>query len=527
MEANSPHPISDLRIRRAAHTVLVTQTFNLVGTLLSLVAVPLYLTWLGREGYGLLLSGLAFAGYLGFADVGMSWSSIILIAHASGKDDHAGIASIVRNSLSLALVSVFVVACVSGTLVFALAHGVNVPFMPRDEDFPLLLAVVAGSVCSSLIASSIYGLYNGMQHGYTAGLFQGVGRIAGTCASLAAAWMGARVSMVLLANVVVACVFHVLAAAAAWYLYPWAFARGRMWERNQIRLQLRTGLKNFGLQIGDVIASTAPILAISSQLGTAAVPQFTVPLTMLKIPLGLFFSINAALQSGYGEAYGRGDTPWISHTVRIVMENALILITLLSLGYFFVGSEFVTLWTQGRLPIGQLQLLGAWLMAVTMSLLGIYRFVLAGVNHQKLAAISEMIFGFLSLLFAVVAVRHTGVVGAGVGVLLAALLTSAWVLPMQLRVVLPDAKVFPNREFLARLFAVTFSTLAAGAILHSILHSASPALAILIQSAGISAVFVLSASWLLPEAFGRVRLMVLSSLKLRPRMTLRRSADVE
>ena len=416
-------------------------------------------------------------------------------------------------------------AAVAGAFVFALKMGVHVPFMPTDKDFPLLLAVVAAAVCQSLMSSPFYGIYHGLQHGYTAGLFQGLGRLTGTCASLAAAWYGASVGMVFLANVAMMTGFNALAAVGTYYFYPWAFVAGPMWERHHISTQLRTGLKNLGLQIGDVVVSSAPVLAISSRIGAAAVPQFTVPLTMLNVPLSFFFSINAALQSGYGEAFGRGDTAWVVRTIRIVLENALILIALVSTGYFLVGSDFVELWTQARLSVNTMQLSSAWLMAVTMSLLGIFRFALVGLNRHRMAAVGEISFAILALGFTVVLVGRWGIVGAGVGVLAAADLTSAWVMPSQLQKVFPDARFFPDGSFLARLVGVTCCSFAAGSVIKLLLHGFAPQVLIVAQVLGTTATFVLAASMLLPESYARVRRLLLRGIMHRFQNLIRRSTD--
>jgi O-antigen/teichoic acid export membrane protein len=65
------------RLHKAAKTALVVQAFNWTALGLSFVSVPLYLHWLGQERYGLLLIGLAFAGYLMFLDAGLSWSTMM------------------------------------------------------------------------------------------------------------------------------------------------------------------------------------------------------------------------------------------------------------------------------------------------------------------------------------------------------------------------------------------------------------------------------------------------------------------
>ncbi|MEX0643458.1 MAG: lipopolysaccharide biosynthesis protein [Pirellulales bacterium] len=521
------NPLPDPRIRRAAGTVLVGQTFNVVGMLLSLIAVPLYLQWLGRDGYGLLLTGLAFAGYLTFANVGLSWASIILIAQASGKDDHGKIAAIVRNSISLAFVSVIVVACVAGAVVATLRSGVRLPFFPDDPEFPLLLAVVAASVCLSLISSPFYGLYNGLQRGYIAGVFQGLGRLCGVCAALYTAWSGASVAAVLLANVLVAFLFNVAAAVNTRYQYPWAFVRGPLWQRDQIRSQFRTGIKNFGLQIGGVLVGTAPVLAISSQLGAAAVPLFTVPFMLINLPLSLFFSINSALQSGYGEAHGRGDSAWITRTIRLVLEHLLLAIALLSVGYFFVGADFIAVWTQSKLHVQLPELLSAWLVAVPLSLLGVFRFVLVGLNRQRTAAVSEILFGLLALTLASLAAQRFGIDGVGPAICLAALCTSTWVLPTQVRKAFPQVAFTPELSFIVRALAILVIALVAGAAARWLSNGISRELAIIFEVIAITAAFIVAAAQLLPETYSRIHRLAFDRMlvPIRDRI-MRRSGNV-
>src|SRR5271167_4063684 len=106
------------RFRRAFWATVVEAGFGYAAQALSLFSLPLFLSTLGRESYGLMITVMAFTGYLNFADAGLSWGSMILIAHAHGRQDRAMIAHITRHSAVLAaasgLVAVLALAGVLG-----------------------------------------------------------------------------------------------------------------------------------------------------------------------------------------------------------------------------------------------------------------------------------------------------------------------------------------------------------------------------------------------------------------------------
>src|SRR4029077_2370995 len=98
------------------------------------------------------------------------------------------------------------------------------------------------------------------------------------------------------AGVLFAFVAGIVAASHCARRHRWAFTRGSWWNRAQIRQQLRTGGKSFAMQIGGVLAGTAPVFAISGGAGPQFVPYLSIPLTLLNAPLGVLNSFSASLQ---------------------------------------------------------------------------------------------------------------------------------------------------------------------------------------------------------------------------------------
>src|SRR5271165_4393413 len=90
------------RFQRVLRATVIESGFGYAAQALSLVSLPLFLATLGAEGYGLMVTVLAFTGYLNFADAGLSWGSMVLISHAHGQQDREKIAHITRHSAVLA-----------------------------------------------------------------------------------------------------------------------------------------------------------------------------------------------------------------------------------------------------------------------------------------------------------------------------------------------------------------------------------------------------------------------------------------
>src|SRR5208282_3523947 len=115
------------RFQRAFRAAVVESGFGYAAQALSLFSLPLFLSTLGTEGYGLMVPVMALTGSLNFADAGRSWGSMILIAHAHGRQDRAMIAHITRHSAVLSAVSGLIAMLVLAGILGASALGWRLP----------------------------------------------------------------------------------------------------------------------------------------------------------------------------------------------------------------------------------------------------------------------------------------------------------------------------------------------------------------------------------------------------------------
>jgi O-antigen/teichoic acid export membrane protein len=449
------------RFRRAFRATIVESGFGYASQALSLFSLPLFLTTLGTDGYGLMVTVMAVTGYLNFADAGLTWGSMILIAHAHGRQDRAMIANITRHSAVLAATSGLVALLALAGVLWASALGWRLPmFAHHPESGPLIL--IAGlQLILTLQFGVFYNLFKGLQENYWPCLYQGLGRLLGLTGAMAAAWLTRSVAAVMVVQLVFTALSGIAAAIHAWNRHRWAFSRGSWTDMDQYRAQIRIGGKNFLIQVGQTLASTAPTFGIGAVLGVAFVPFYTVPVTLL----GLFFTpVNSwgdSMQNAYGEAWASGALEWARAAYRQTVERMLVIAALGVALFLAFGDTFIQYWTHGRLWMVPWMALSVSAIVVSNALVKSGEYLLIGLNRQRHAAFAEMANGLIAMVLVPLALRWLGLGAIGVGVIGAVLLTCAWVLYREIRIRLGDGS-FPNVGYVLRVFVVVAATTAAG-----------------------------------------------------------------
>ncbi len=416
------------RESRALYSTVVVTAFGYAAQVLSLFAIPFFLGTVGTEDYGLMVTVMAFMGYLNFADAGLSWGSMILIAQAAGRDSRGDIAHIVRHSAVLAFCSGFLVLSVVGGLLMCASEGWRLPMFTGHPKVDLMVAIAGVQLFATLQFGIVYNLFQGLQEGYWTGLYAGIARLLGLGGGVLAAWLTREVAWVMAVQAVAVFLGGIAAVVHAWIRHPWAFVPGDWMDWAQYRAQFQIGLKNFMIQIGRTLGATAPTLGISAIVGPAAVPFYTLPLTLL----GLFFmpinSWNANMQGAYGEAWTAGDLDWVRSAFRGSLMRALIFGGLGLALFFALGSDFVQLWTHGRIDIEPAMAISVSLVVTVGAFLAAGQYLLTSMNRHGVASAAELVNGVLALILVVVLVKWFGAWAAGVGVMAAALMTSGWVI---------------------------------------------------------------------------------------------------
>jgi O-antigen/teichoic acid export membrane protein len=435
---------------RAVRATAVITAFNYVGMAASFVTVPLLLHWLGQTNYGLLLTALAFASYLSFADVRAGWAAIVLFSEAHGRGDQVGLARVFRHSMVLAVATAALVLGVALGVFAAARQGWRLPMFSSQPVADTLVLVVAAQYALNLAADPIYALFQGVQAGHWTGLYQGCARVGAAAAVAVAAWAWREPAPALAAGLAI----HALAAVAALLharqAYPWIFTRGSICDAGEYRRQLRTGTKNYALGMARAIQGTAPVLIISSLAGPAAVPLYTVPATLASTVFGIFSSWNFNLQAAYGASWAASDRSWVISAFRGTLDLTLLLGTIALVGFTVVGPPVIALWTHGVLQPSAAMCASVAAVALGQAVATAVQFCLVGINQHRSIAVIELVHTAAALAGATLAIAAFGPVGVGLGMAAAYGATAAWWGFRDLATRLGSREVIPRPGWLVR-----------------------------------------------------------------------------
>jgi O-antigen/teichoic acid export membrane protein len=451
------------RFKRALRATVVESGFGYAAQVLSLFSLPLFLSTLGTEGYGLMVTVMALTGYLNFADAGLSWGSMILIAHAHGRQDRAMIAHITRHSAVLSAASGLIAMLALGGILGASALGWRLPMFAQHPEASPLILIAGLQLILTLQFGVFYNVFKGLQEVYWSAFYQGLGRLVGLAGMMMAAWLTRSVAVVMVVQLVVSTLGGIAASVHAWRRHRWAFSRGPWFDMAQYHAQVRIGGKNFLIQVGQTLGATAPTFGISSILGPAFVPFYTVPVTLLSLFFTPVNSWISSMQNAYGEAWASGAFDWTRSAFRQTVERMLVVGGLGVALFFSFGNAFIQLWTHGRLWLVPWMASSVSAIVVASTLVKTAEYLLIGLNRQRLAAVAEVASGLLAMILIPFCIRWLGLGAVGAGAIGAVLATSAWVLYREIGRRLGPGS-FPSFDFILRAGVTLVATTAVGKI---------------------------------------------------------------
>lgn len=433
----------ELRVARALRTTRSVSFWGYLGQGLSILAVPLYLKYLGADGYGLMLTALAFIGYLSFADPGLSWGASVLMAQSYGRGEMDEFAHILRHAIIVAMGSAMVSALaliIYYLTLFPEGHIGGV----RGENFGNLIVLVGIQAVANLVAAPFYNTFNALQEGYKGAMIQGGGRVVSVIAVVVAARLSGSTTVALAAGVFVYLLATVAVVIYVIKCHRWAFRFGSVSDGNQYKKQVSAGVKNFGLQIARVLYGSLPIFIIGSVLGVATVPLYTIALSgaaLLFLPFG---SYSASMQAAVGEAYGKGDRAWIASSICALYRSTLLFGFVSLVLIVLVGSLAIPLWTGGLLRPTLGVLFSVGILSGIHCLSGVSACALLAANRHKRLAFIEILHALLAAAAIWVGVKSYGLAGVGCGAALAYLGFSSWLVARELELQLGIKGLLPG-----------------------------------------------------------------------------------
>ncbi len=413
-DTSTPEGRSKERYRRAALTSLAQGAAKGVAVLTMLVSVPLTLTYLGPERYGMWMTISSVVLMLGFADLGLGLGLMNALSEAHGQDDRQAAVSFVSSGFfMLSAVAMLIVAG------FAVAY----PLIPWPRVFnvkTLMASKEAGPVMAAFLVCFAVNLPLGVvqrvqlayQEGFLNSLWESAGKVLGLIGLFLVIYLKAGLVWLVLAVAG--------APALAWLLnslvlfgYQHSCLRPRRQYFNSAfaRKIFSLGLSFFVLNMLVKFTYSSDNLIIAQVLGSEAVSQYAIPAQMFGVCLVIMNMVIGPLWPAYSEAMARGEMAWAEKTLNRTLLLLLVVVGAPSVCLVIFGPWLLKLWVGPGISPAFSLLLGFGLWTIILSIGSSMSIFLNAANIFRFQIICTSLTFISSLLLKIFLARFWGLSG--------------------------------------------------------------------------------------------------------------------
>lgn len=406
------------RYRRVAWSTVLSTVARVVGMATSFISVPLVITYLSKEQYGMWLTMSSLVSALGPLDLGIGLGLLTVVSDAYGKDDREGARRAISTAgAMLTLISTLAVV-VFGVLYFVIpwAHVFNVTTPTAVSEAGPAAAVLFGAFALGLPLGIVAQVQLAHQSGYISSAWAIAGNLGSFVVLLAMIYFQASLPVLLVG---LTCVSLVTAAMNGYFLFrrqsPWLMPRLHDVDLRAARPLLKTGSFFVVLQLAGLAAYQLDNFVIAQILGAAAVPEYAVPSKLFVLAPTLLSFVLMPLWPAYRESMARGDVAWVKRTLRrsILLAGAVNIPSTLFL--IVAGPWIIQVWAHGQIHPTTLLLVGLGTWTIMNTLNGPFAMLLNGANIVGFQAICSTLMAVANVAISVYLVGRIGVSGAVFG----------------------------------------------------------------------------------------------------------------
>lgn len=375
------------RKRRIAKSAIASAFAKVTSVSTALVSIPLALSYLGPERFGMWMTMSSFVAFLSFADLGLGNGLLSAVASANGRDDRAAIKRLVSSAY-------FILSIIALGIVCLLA--VSYPLIPwyrlfnvqsdlaRSEAAPSI-AVLISCFAVAVPLSVVQRTQLGLQKGYVASLWQCAASILGLASVLLAIQLQAPLPVLIFAYVGAPLVISAANGLLFFGILEKDIAPSyRTVTTAALRAIGATGLLFLTLQIVAAATYMSDSIIIAQILGAAAVTNYAVPEKLFSLISSVLSMGIGPLWAAYGEAIARGDHEWARRTLRLSISLAAGASAIAALVLVPTAPWILKLWVGHEVSPPFLLLLG----------LGIWKVIEAAGNALSMFLNGARIVGF-------------------------------------------------------------------------------------------------------------------------------------
>lgn len=421
-DLSTPHGRAQDRERRVWFTALASALATGISILTAFISVPLLLTYLGAERYGLWMTISSLSLLLGFADLGLGNGLLSGVAEANAKND-PGLA---RQYISSAF---FLMAgmAVCLAIVFLLIKDL-VPWARVFNVSAPLAVAEAGRAATMFVACLLVGaplgivqrVQSGYQRGFANSLWQALGSLLGLVGLVVAIRWRMGLPWLVLAIAGLPLVAALIQNAALFGgRYPHLRPRWSSASPTVTRKILRLGSLFFVLQLAGALAFASDNVIAAQVLGPESVAEYSVAMRLFSVPTLILGMLFMPLWPAYGEAVIRGDVSWVKQTLGRSLFIAGLVAGLPSMLLVIWGVPLIHWWAGDSVTPSTWLLRGLAAWTVLQAFGNAVAMFLNGANVIRFQVICASVLAAGALLAKIALARWWGLPGIAWGAVIA------------------------------------------------------------------------------------------------------------
>ena len=432
-DTSTPEGRSAERYRRIMLSTVASIAGTAVMTLVSLVAVPITIGYLGKEQYGLWVAVNSLVPWVSLFDMGLVAGLVIALSEAHGRDDQAA----ARGYFSTAF---FTLLAVSAVLLVALV--LLLPWVGRTGLFdvpPAIpasttragVAVALGFALLMLPLGSVPQACAAYQRSYGWTVVTALAALLSLAFLLAATGLG--LSFAVVVGTAGGAGLLAALAGAAYFLsrpFPWLRPAPSQVSLRSLRRLLASAVPLYVLQIGGLLVNQSQRPILANRAGLSTVAEYDLLMRLFVMSTTVITVGTASFIPAFRESHERGDVAWMRRTFWRLVAIRLTLAALLCLAFMLLGNPLLRIWlrrTDFRFD------LWVWLTlcALVMASAWVSSFLELMTILDRIWPLVRVVFlqGLLTVGLTWVLVPRGGVLGAVISIALPAVLVSGLMLP--------------------------------------------------------------------------------------------------
>lgn len=334
------------RYRRIVLTTASGMAVRGVGVLIGLLTVPLLLSYLGKERFGLWTAITTIVTWATLFDFGLSNGLVNLISRAHGRENRAE----ATQAFSTAILALGAVALVLGFCALLALPAVSwsdllgVRGVVDESTVRWSVAAALGSFLLSLPLSAVPQLYSGYQKTYWTNVFALAGSAVGLGVLLAAVRAEAEMPVLVLAISSMGLLTSLLALAFARQALPWIEVRARHVSLVALRALSKRSFPIFLYQLGALTVNETQVIILARRSDLATVTDYAIVLRLYLVIVSVIQLGTSSFMPPFREAYERGDLDWARRAFQHLQRVRLLMAIGGGLGLVLLGNTVIRVW---------------------------------------------------------------------------------------------------------------------------------------------------------------------------------------